>query len=157
MSTAQEIIDDALASIGVGSEFVDVDSTITNACLNHLISCMETLRKRGIILEGTVSGTTTTVAVPSALSDELNEPAAARMHLINYLASHLVAFSRAPTEAALKVPPMKYSERQLWTLYYQDDIPNKVPSKLLPRGQGGDTNLNFDPFFRGEALDNDAD
>lgn len=157
MSTAQEIIEGALNSIGVGSELIDVDSSILDESLNHLISCMETLRKRGIILEETVSGTTTTIAVPSALGDELDEPAAARMHLIHYLAMHLVAISRAPSEAALKVPPLKYTEDALWDMYYQDDIPNKVPSKLLPRGQGGDRGLSVDPFFRGEALDNDAD
>lgn len=157
MSTAQEIITDALASIGVGSELIDTDSTILDACLNHLISCLETLRKRGVILEETVSGTTTTIAVPSALSDELNEPAASRMHLVNYVAPHLVAISRAPSEAAFKVPPIPYSFDALWDMYYQDDIPSIIPSKLLPRGQGGDTTLNFDPFFRGEALDKDAD
>lgn len=157
MSTAQHIIERSLRSIGLGTKHQDFKQSLLDDCLPILISCLETLRKRGIILEETVSGTTTTITVPSALSDELDEPAAAYSHLINYVAPHLVALAQADPQDALRVPPLKYSEDALFDMYYQDDIPNKVPSKLLPRGQGGDRGLSVDPFFRGEALDDDAD
>lgn len=156
MSTAQEIIEDAYASIGRGSEILSIDSTLLSAGLNWLITCMETLRKNDIILEETVSDVTTTIAVPSSLSDELDEPAAARGHLVNYLAVHLASISRVNPADITTLPSARYSMEQLGLMYREHSIPNKEMSTLMPRGQGHKGYRSQGVYFNGEALDNDA-
>ncbi len=155
MSTAQEILEDAYARIGRGSEILAVDSTLLSDGLNVLISRMEFLRKNEIILEETVSGTTTTIALPTLLSDELDEPAAAREDLVNYLAVYLAPLSRTPI-ADMKAPPAAFSLGNLRGLYYQPAAPNKVPSKLLPRGQGARNGRGSATFFGGESIADDV-
>lgn len=121
--------------------------------LSTLQSCMETLREHEIILEQTVDGVTTTIALPTTLDSELNEPMAARMHLVNYLAIHMIPFARSTNVTA---PPASYSMDALARMYRKPTIPNKVPSTLLHRGQGSRRGSYGSEFFNGEALDNDV-
>jgi hypothetical protein len=152
MSTAQDIIQDAYDSIGRGSELLDTDSSLLDKGLKYLRSRMEFLRKKGVILEETVSSVTTTIALPDALTDELDEPVAATVDLTNYLAVYIAAQSRIDI-SSFAVPPASFSFRNLASLYRVHTIPNKVPSKFLPMGQGSD---RLSTFFSGQALDDDA-
>lgn len=158
MSTAQEIIEDAYKRIGRGSELFDTDSTFLDDGLNVLRTVMETLRKQDIILEETVSDVTTTIALPSALTDELSEPVAARDHLVNYLAVSLIPTARYEINAAgVPIPSLTQTRYELSKMYLQHTPPTKTPSTLLPRGQGSRYGYNESAFFEGEALDRDAD
>ena len=156
MSTAREIIQDAYDSIGRGSSILATDTTLIDRALLDLISILEDLRLNEIILEETVSGVTTTISTPSALDDALNEPKASRLHLVNLLAAHVAAAARANPADMQLVPPIPYSRESLTRLYRKHVIPNKVPSKLLPRGQGARTDRMFGVFFNGESIDDDA-
>ena len=153
MSLASEVVQDAFDAIGRGSEILDTDQSLLDIGLLYLISCMETLRKNYIILEETVGAVTTTIAVPTALTDELDEPAAARMHLVNYLAVYLLAPARVDI-STMKVPPAAFSFDQLRNMYYSYVPPAIIPSRLLPRGQGAGRSQGA--FFQGEELDGDA-
>ena len=57
MSLASAIIQDAYDAIGRGSEILTTDASLTNRALLDLQSIMEELRKNGVVLEETVSGT----------------------------------------------------------------------------------------------------
>ena len=156
MSLASEIIQDAYDSIGRGSSILSTDATLTSNGLQVLISVLEELRINNIILEETVSGTTTTIATPTAASDELNEPLAARLNLVNLVAAYLATSARAKPEDMQLLPPASFSREGLSKMYRQHDIPNKIPSKTLPRGQGSRGGRVSGAFFNGEALANDA-
>lgn len=155
MSLASEIIADAADAVGLGSELLATDATITARALLSLRSLMETLRKNEIILEETVGATTTTIALPTLASDELDEPTAAREHLVNLLAVYMIPYGRVPLDT-LKLPTAPQSINLLAKMYRQHTIPTKVPSTLLPRGQGGNRDRVSSTFFNGNALDNDA-
>lgn len=156
MSLASEIIQDAYDSIGRGSELLDTDTSLTNKGLRYLRSRMEFLRKNDIILEETVADVTTTIELPTLLTDELNEPAACTIDLINYLAVYIAAQSRTNIQD-LMLPTAQFSYDNMARLYRVHTIPNKIPSKLLPLGQGSRRDQIAGTFFNGQALDNDAD
>lgn len=156
MSTATALIQDAYDSIGRGSVLISTDTTLLDRALLDLISILEDLRLNEVILSDTVSGTTTTIVTPTALSDELDEPKAARLHLVNMLAVTVASAARANPADMQLLPPLSYSRDALTRLYRAHVIPNKVPSKLLPRGQGSRRDRINGTFFDGEALDNDA-
>lgn len=156
MSLASEIIQDAYDSIGRGSELLTTDTSLTDKGLRYLRSRMEFLRKNDIILEETVSGVTTTIALPDDLTDELNEPAACTIDLINYLAVYIAAQSRTNVQDFM-LPTAQFSYDNMARLYRVHDIPNKHTSKLLPRGQGSGRGQVLDTFFNGQELANDVD
>jgi hypothetical protein len=157
MSTAQEIIQDAADNIGRGSEITSTDSSILNRGLVDLRSIMEGLRKDNIILEETVNDVTTTIDLPDALGDELNEPVASRIHLVNMLAIHMATQSRVNlAERGVPIPTVTKSRNELARMYRQYNIPNKHPSRLMPRGQGSKSNRRESTFFNGEELSNDV-
>lgn len=155
MSLASEIIQDAYDSIGRGSELLTTDTSLTDKGLRYLRSRMEFLRKNDIILEETVSGVTTTIALPTLLTDELDEPAACTIDLINYLAVYIAAQSRLDAKDFM-IPTAQFSFDNMARLYRVHTIPNKIPSKLMPRGQGGRRGQISGTFFNGQALADDA-
>jgi hypothetical protein len=151
MSTALEIIQDAYDSIGRGSEILATDATLLTKGLRYLRSRMEFLRKKGVILEETVSGVTTTIALPTLSSDELDEPVACTIDLINYLAVYIAAQARIDI-SSYAIPNESFSFNNMASLYRVHTIPSKVPSTFLPMGQGTD---RLSTFFTGQALDKD--
>ena len=155
MSTAQEIVQDAYDSIGRGSEILATDQSLLDRGLLELRSLMEGLRKQDIILAETVSGTTTTIALPTVLGDELNEPVAARSHLVNMLAALLAPSARVEL-ASLNVPPYAWCADQLEVMYRVHTIPSKRTSRLAPRGQGSRYGRTSNTFFNGEAIADDV-
>lgn len=156
MSTAAEIIQDAYDSIGRGSEFQTTDDSLTNKGLRYLRSRLEYLRKNDIILEETENDVTTTVALPTLLTDELNEPVAATVDLTNYLAAYIAAQSRV-NPADITIPSAQFSFDNMAILYRKHEIPSIIPSRLLPMGQGSRRYRLGNTFFNGQAVDKDAD
>lgn len=156
MSTAQEVIQSAFNKIGRGSEILTTDQSLLDEGLLELKSIMEELRKNEIILAETVNGVTTTIALPTLLADELDEPVASRQHLVNILAVNAMSLSRAKPDKVFAVPPVSYSLGRLEKLYSVHTVPDKVPSRLLPRGQGARYGQTQGAFFRGEAIDPDV-
>ncbi|WP_347851978.1 hypothetical protein [Planktomarina sp.] len=155
MSTAVTIIKRALNHIGAHSDIMPAPTSVLAASLDYLVTAQETLRKNEIILEETVSEVTTTIAVPTALTTELNEPVAATTHLIRYLAPDLCDLARV--EATPKIMLGKQSAyNALARMYRQATITNIAPSKLLPKGQGSTRGVNRHPFFNGNALADDT-
>ena len=154
MSLASAIIQDAYDAIGRGSEILTTDASLTNRALLDLQSIMEELRKNGVVLEETVSGVTTTIALPTATTDELDEPVAARMHLVNILAVYSATHSRVDLSGQ-SLPTIPQSEARLDRMYKVHTIPSKVPSSLAPKGQGSRYGRNSATFFDGTALDDD--
>ena len=155
MSTAQSIVEDAFTALGSNSEVKTVSTTLVDDGFIIFQGILANLIKNDIILSETVSGTTTTIAVPTAKTDELNEPLAARYHLVNYLAVYLIPTARTPAET-LKVPPAPFSLNELASLYQVHVIPNKIMSRLLPRGQGSQTRIGERTFFNGQTIANDT-
>jgi len=155
MSTAVTIIKRALSHIGAHSDIMPAPTSVLTASLDYLVTAQETLRKNEIILEETVAAVTTTIAVPTALTTELNEPAASTSHLIRYLAPDLADVARV--EASAKVLAGKNTAyNALARMYRQATSPNIVPSTLLPKGQGSTRGPNRNPFFNGETLADDT-
>lgn len=155
MSTARVIIQDAYDSIGRGSEFLTTDDSLLNKGLRYLVSRLAFLKKNDIILEETVGGVTTTIESPSTLDDELNEPDACTIDLINYLAVYIAAQSRVNIQE-LALPSARFSYDNMAGIYQVHEIPSKIPSKLLSRGQGSRGHGLHGAFFNGQALDKDA-
>lgn len=155
MSTAITIIKRAYNHIGAHSEVMPIPASLLVDALPYLVSSMETLRKNDIVLEETVSGTTTTIAVPTTLTSELSEPSASTMHLIKYLAPELAEIARVET-----TPKVFAGKREAYNdlarMYRQITTENIVPSALLPRGQGATRGVLRSPFFDGNAIDDDA-
>jgi hypothetical protein len=154
MSTAQEIVQGALNTIGKGSELLSTDQSTLDEGLSVLQSLLDLLLEEDIILAKTVDGVTTTISPPTALSDELNEPLGARQYLKFYLAAHLVPVTRANIQD-VNIPSAQQSYDSLATRYQVHTIPSKIPSTLLPLGQGGRRH-NGAIFFSGQAIDKDA-
>ena len=155
MSTSTAIIEDAYRVLGVNSDVSTVDAALVTKGFTIWQSVLADLLKEDIVLEETVSGTTTTIAVPALIGDELNEPLAARNHLVNYLAMFLIQYARVPV-AGLTVPPLIYSKQMLENKYKVHIIPNKVMPSLLPRGQGGANSRTNDTFFDGQTIADDV-
>jgi len=155
MSTALAIITDSFTALGVNSDLKPVAQELLDDALPILRSTMETLRKNDIILEETVSGVTTTIALPAALANEIDEPVAARMHLIHYLAVNLIPLARVGSDT-LKIPTQDTSMGEMSKMYRVHVIPRKTPSTFLPRGQGHRNYRIGGAFFNGEALTDDA-
>lgn len=156
MSTAQAIVEDAYRVLGSNSEVRSVSTALVDKGFTILQSVLADLIKNDIILEETVSDVTTTIAVPTAKTDELSEPLASRNHLVNYLAVFIMPYARTPTET-IKIPPAPFSLSQMASIYRVHAIPNKILSRLLPKGQGARTYIHESAFFNGEVIDNDTD
>jgi hypothetical protein len=156
MSLASELIQDALDASGRGGEVITTDGSQSAKGLKYLKHLLAYLKGREIILEEVVSGSTATIidsADLTSLNDELNEPSGSYVHLVNYLATYLLAPTRAGAEDAQFIPTAKFSYESLADLYYKPTIPNKRTSRLLPRGQGSDR--RYTGFFQGQTLADD--
>ncbi len=152
MSTARSLITRAYAAIGVGSEILPLSDDFLDEGLLQLQTMLDYFENTDVVLEDDNN----TIAAPSALDDEVDEPVGSRTYLVYYLASMLIPHSRV-NAGKITIPPQPYSEGKLKKQYGKHIIPDKIPSRLLPRGQGSERNRINSTFFRGEALSKDAD
>lgn len=158
MSTSTEIIEDAFTELGVNSTVSTVDAALVTAGFTKWKSILADFIKKEIILAETdpITDITTTIAVPTTIGQELNEPPASRHHLVNYLAMHLLGMARVDP-ATLKLPPLVYTLNEIEKSWKVHVIPRKTLSSLLPRGQGGNKTRTNDAFFDGQTIKDDVE
>lgn len=93
---------------------------------------------------------------PEELADNVWEDPAATDALEALLAVRMGPACRKPVPEDVKTAAALGIER-LKSLFQVPDVPAIVPSRLLPRGQGGSRGPMRDTFFRGQELDGDGD
>lgn len=155
MSTARDVVIDALSMTGINSPVNPADNSLISAGFRFLVTRLEVLREKNIILkEDNVNGVSITIRFPTELTDELFEPAASRMMLSSYMAADLPPLAQLPTSMDV-LRNSKEAFARLSNMYWIDTIPNIVPSRLLSLGQGSTRTDFHRVFFGGQAIDND--
>lgn len=160
MSTAQQVIERAYANIGVHSENYSADQSLLDEGLIYLKSMLSELANKSIILketddDGNVTFEIEAVANIAALTTELGEPPAATIRLSELLTRYLAPISRRPVDPVI-VMAQGAAFNALRDMYLVHEIPDKVPSTLLPLGQGSQNFSGVDnAFFTGQSLAKD--
>lgn len=148
MSTGTIIIQDALKRIGAHSLLSPAPPEAIESGLNALNTMIEEWIDIGIQIG---------VVPLSVAGDDLNEPPAARLAIVNNL-----AIAVAPEFDSGKVIVSDTLARraragylQTKKMYQSLTIPDKVVSSTLPVGQGNSRAANSRTFFQeGETIDN---
>jgi hypothetical protein len=97
----------------------------------------------------------TALQIPDELGDEVGEQDAATNALEYMLAPRCGPICRVPVSGDVKGEALR-GLAALKRLFQLTTIPNLVPSRLLPRGQGSSRGPNPSTFFSGETLDDDS-
>lgn len=97
----------------------------------------------------------TALQIPDELADEVGEQDAATNALEYMLAPRCGPICRVPVSQDVKGEAVR-GLAALKRLFQLTTIPNLVPSRLLPRGQGSSRGPNPSTFFAGESLDDDS-
>jgi hypothetical protein len=160
MSTAQEIIEYSLGSVGKHSPQNPASTDLLNDCLPYLRGLIHELELDSILLRQLNSdGVTydyeiTDEANVTTLAQELNEPPAATQYLAVLLLERIAPLVLIPLDGMI-LSRVGDAQRALESRYKTYTIPSKRPSKLLPRGQGGKRDRIEQTFWQGEAIAND--
>ena len=155
MTTATKLIERSLSSIGANSPVNPVDPSIIEACLPVLVAELAYLAKKEIVLAETVSDVTTTIAIPTTLASELDEPQGAYQMLIDRLLPKFAPLCRIPVTIEMQAGAQK-AIHNLYNGWGVSTIPDKIPSRLLPLGEGN-TGSGKARFFSGQTLDDDSE
>lgn len=167
----------------IGAEVESVTSSGTTATVNKtahgfiagrkvLISGADQANYNGEFTIATVSANSFTYTIPAAATtpatgtiralqypektgDELGEARGVARDLQYFLARAMAPICRIPITLDAK-NQADAAVKKLWRHYQAPTIPNVVPSRLLPRGQGSSRGQWAKPFFSGDALDDDS-
>ena len=151
MSTAIEIIDPALESLGVQSRILRADASMVERARKVLIGLLEDLEVEGI----EIGAETAPIVLPSTAATEINNIAGTYQSLVDVLAYRMIGPARRERTSEL-VQKHKDGMRRLRRLFQNQTPGNIVPSRLLHKGQGSREVSRWDVFFDGEALENDT-